>query len=267
VTYETPQATPPVGRWARLSRWQKAGLLTAAFLLPCCGGLTVLGALAGDPADPADTGAPADDKAAAVGGLPAADQPAPGVPAEKATTAPITTAPTTTAPITTAPTTTAPTTTAPPVAPVTTTSAAVRRPVVVTRAVTETRKIAFGTRRVEDPDLAKGSTETRTKGVAGVRTLTYRVTVTDGVQTARTLVRERVTRKPVTKVIAIGTRVDEPEPTRGCDPNYGGCVPIASDVDCAGGSGNGPAYVEGPVEVIGDDRYDLDRDGDGVGCD
>jgi len=24
---------------------------------------------------------------------------------------------------------------------------------------------------------------------------------------------------------------------------YSGCVPIASDVDCAGGSGNGPAYL------------------------
>jgi hypothetical protein len=52
-----------------------------------------------------------------------------------------------------------------------------------------------------------------------------------------------------------------------CDPNYSGaCVPIASDVDCAGGSGNGPAYVSGPVNVIGDDIYGLDRDGDGVGC-
>lgn len=58
-------------------------------------------------------------------------------------------------------------------------------------------------------------------------------------------------------------------PTRsGCDPNYrGACVPIASDVDCSGGSGNGPAYVSGPVYVIGSDIYDLDRDGDGVGCD
>jgi len=51
-----------------------------------------------------------------------------------------------------------------------------------------------------------------------------------------------------------------------CDPNYDGCVPIASDVDCAGGSGNGPAYVQGPVQVIGDDIYGLDRDGDGIGC-
>ncbi len=51
-----------------------------------------------------------------------------------------------------------------------------------------------------------------------------------------------------------------------CDPNYSPCVPIASDVDCASGSGNGPAYVEGPVYVIGSDIYRLDRDGDGVGC-
>ncbi|WBU65198.1 hypothetical protein [Paracoccus aerodenitrificans] len=49
-----------------------------------------------------------------------------------------------------------------------------------------------------------------------------------------------------------------------CDPNYeGACVPVASDVDCAGGSGNGPAYVRGPVYVVGRDVYDLDRDGDG----
>lgn len=53
----------------------------------------------------------------------------------------------------------------------------------------------------------------------------------------------------------------------GCDLNYsGGCVPIASDVDCAGGSGNGPAFVWGPVYVVGVDVYGLDRDHDGVGC-
>jgi len=51
-----------------------------------------------------------------------------------------------------------------------------------------------------------------------------------------------------------------------CDPNYSGCVPIASDVDCEGGGGNGPAYVKGPVSVIGKDIYRLDRDGDGIGC-
>lgn len=54
-----------------------------------------------------------------------------------------------------------------------------------------------------------------------------------------------------------------------CDPNYtGACVPnvYPQDVDCAGGSGNGPYYVQGPVKVVGVDRYGLDRDGNGVGC-
>jgi len=51
-----------------------------------------------------------------------------------------------------------------------------------------------------------------------------------------------------------------------CDPNYSGCVPIASDVDCAGGPGNGPAYVKGPIRVIGTDIYKLDGDGDGIAC-
>lgn len=52
-----------------------------------------------------------------------------------------------------------------------------------------------------------------------------------------------------------------------CHRSYrGACVPIASDVDCAGGSGNGPAYVRGPVQVVGPDVYGLDRDGDGVAC-
>jgi len=59
----------------------------------------------------------------------------------------------------------------------------------------------------------------------------------------------------------------KPKPASSCDPNYSGCVPIASDVDCAGGSGNGPKYVQGPVRVIGRDIYDLDgSDNDGVGC-
>ena len=59
----------------------------------------------------------------------------------------------------------------------------------------------------------------------------------------------------------------EPKPKpSGCDPNNSGCVPIASDVDCAGGSGNGPAYVSGPVRVVGTDKYGLDNDKDGLGC-
>jgi hypothetical protein len=52
-----------------------------------------------------------------------------------------------------------------------------------------------------------------------------------------------------------------------CDPNHAGAgVPIYSDVNCAGGSGNGPFYVKGPVYVVGTGVYRLDRDADGIAC-
>jgi endonuclease YncB( thermonuclease family) len=54
-------------------------------------------------------------------------------------------------------------------------------------------------------------------------------------------------------------------PTTNCQ-GYSPCLPPGPDVDCAGGSGDGPRYVTGPVTVTGSDPYDLDRDGDGVAC-
>lgn len=51
-----------------------------------------------------------------------------------------------------------------------------------------------------------------------------------------------------------------------CTPGYSPCLPPASDYDCAGGTGDGPEYAQGPVEVSGDDPYGLDDDNDGVGC-
>src|SRR5262249_54746480 len=109
------------------------------------------------------------------------------------------------------------------------------------KTITVTKKIPFTKKTVKDSSLAKGTREVRTEGVAGVKTLTYQVTLTNGVETSRKLLRAEITKKPVTEVIAIGTK-EEVRAESSCDPNYGGgCVPIASDVDCAGGSGNGPA--------------------------
>jgi hypothetical protein len=53
-----------------------------------------------------------------------------------------------------------------------------------------------------------------------------------------------------------------------CDPSYAGaCLKADSpDYDCEGGSGDGPDYT-GLVRVVGNDHFDLDRDGDGIGCD
>ncbi len=56
--------------------------------------------------------------------------------------------------------------------------------------------------------------------------------------------------------------------SRDCDTNYAGaCLDSdAIDYDCEGGSGDGPEYT-GLIQVVGADVYDLDRDGDGTGCD
>lgn len=51
----------------------------------------------------------------------------------------------------------------------------------------------------------------------------------------------------------------------GCD-GYSPCLPPAPDYDCAGGSGDGPEYAQGPIEVTGSDPYELDSEGDGIAC-
>lgn len=55
--------------------------------------------------------------------------------------------------------------------------------------------------------------------------------------------------------------------TSGCHPSYQGeCLKQdAGDYDCEDGEGNGPNYTS-YVEVTGYDEFDLDRDGDGDGC-
>ena len=141
-------------------------------------------------------------------------------------------------------------------------------------------QLPFAAVTVDDPNATVGTTTPTVAGVPGVETTTYRVTYVDGVETARDVLSQVVTTAPIDAVTAVGSKpvpvpVAKPAPAPapvaaggGCDPNYSGqCVPIASDVDCAGGSGNGPAYTAGPVRVVGTDVYDLDRDGDGIACD
>lgn len=208
-------------------------MIVAVLLVPCCGGTALINALSGD--DKKVDAARAADNVVVQPAQQAGDQPSASVPSSEAPAA----EPSSAAPISV-------------------------QPVVTTKKVTKRTAIAFTTRTVKDPDLEKGDTEVRTKGVAGVRTITYEVTMTDGKETSRKQISSVVTKKPVTKVVAVGSKTSG---GGSCDPNYSPCVPIASDVDCAGGSGNGPAYVSGPVRVTGSDIYDLDRDGDGVACD
>jgi hypothetical protein len=46
-----------------------------------------------------------------------------------------------------------------------------------------------------------------------------------------------------------------------CEPGYSPCLPVTDDLNCD----DVPADQK-PVKVTGSDRYGLDRDGDGMGC-
>lgn len=53
-----------------------------------------------------------------------------------------------------------------------------------------------------------------------------------------------------------------------CHPSYAdACLkPDSEEYDCAGGGGDGPDYIRGPVRVVGEDVYRLDGDRDGIAC-
>lgn len=70
----------------------------------------------------------------------------------------------------------------------------------------------------------------------------------------------------VTLVVLHVVRPVTPHVSHSCTPGYTPCLPPASDYDCAGGSGDGPEYADGPIYVTGSDPYGLDSEGDGVAC-
>jgi hypothetical protein len=69
--------------------------------------------------------------------------------------------------------------------------------------------------------------------------------------------------------IAISSQAASTVEAASCTPGYSPCIPNkSSDVDCYGGGGNGPRYTKPGVvyKVRGSDKYRLDADHDGKGC-
>ncbi len=66
--------------------------------------------------------------------------------------------------------------------------------------------------------------------------------------------------------VATAPKRNEPNPATlvqpGCEPGYSPCLPITGDLDCPDVEAMGLA----PITVTGSDRYRLDGDGDGTGC-
>ena len=79
----------------------------------------------------------------------------------------------------------------------------------VERTVTDTRKetIAYETRTVEDGSIEYGQTVVKTEGINGEKTYTYSVKYKGEKEISRELVKEEVTKQPVAKVVAKGTKI------------------------------------------------------------
>lgn len=77
---------------------------------------------------------------------------------------------------------------------------------VKTKTVTETERIPYNTTYVEDETLAQGKSVTRTAGVYGTMTKTYKVTTKGGKETSRELVESSVVQEPRDAVVARGAK-------------------------------------------------------------
>jgi resuscitation-promoting factor RpfB len=93
--------------------------------------------------------------------------------------------------------------------------------------VTRKVNLAYKTVRKETEKLDKGDTKIDTRGVKGVRTLTYKVVRHDGKTVSKKRTSDKVTKKPVTQVVLVGTK-EEPKPKRSSTTSGGGSTPSAS---------------------------------------
>ena len=128
-----------------------------------------------------------------------------------------------------------------------------KNPVITTKTVTETQPIQFNTTTVDDPTLAKGTTQITTQGVNGISTLTYKITYSDGKQTKKELLSKTTTTQPVTQVTSVGTYV---APTQTTCPN-GTYVNTYGDTVCSPYSSS--TAPEGATALCVDGTYSFSQ--------
>jgi hypothetical protein len=133
-------------------------------------------------------------------------------------------------------------------------TAAVAPKVAAQRADAAARKVAAQKAAAAVAAAQKSATAAAARKVAAAVAAAHKVTA----QRAATMAAQ--------KSAAAIAAAPPPTTASNCAPGYDPCIPPGPDVDCAGGSGNGPRYVQGPLTVTGSDPYGLDHNHDGIGC-
>ena len=105
----------------------------------------------------------------------------------------------------------------------------------VARKVVDGEAIGFATVEQDDDEMLVGETSTVRDGRVGLRDVTYRLVVVNGKVTSRTVVESQVTRRPVSRIIAVGTAEPEPEPVAPAADYSGGGTVWDSLAQCESG--------------------------------
>ena len=136
--------------------------------------------------------------------------------------------------------------------------AALRVTRVRTSQLVESAEVPFGTVTHEDAGLARGTQRMESPGTPGTLERTYAVTLTDGVETAREPVAERLVTPPQDRVVTVGTQAAPPAPTQSSgsasvapaapQPSGGGGLNWAALAQCES-SGN-PRAASGPYQGL-----------------
>jgi hypothetical protein len=133
-----------------------------------------------------------------------------------------------------------------------------------TKIETTEEDIPYTTTQTYDGTLPKDTTVVRVEGANGKKTVRTEVKTKDGTEISRELISEDITVPPVAKVVAIGTKVvakSKDADTGSCDSHYTPCIKkVGHDLDCK------DIGYQVKLNSVGDDPYQLDADGDGIGC-
>lgn len=78
--------------------------------------------------------------------------------------------------------------------------------VITTKTVTTTQVVPYKTVKTNDDTLPIGQSKVHQKGVNGVKTITWKVTLTNGKETARTQTKAVVTKEPVDELVHVGVK-------------------------------------------------------------
>jgi resuscitation-promoting factor RpfB len=120
-----------------------------------------------------------------------------------------------------------------------------KTPAITHKTDVQTSSIPFESTTQYDSTKASGTSTITTIGVNGVQTKTYDVTLTDGIETSRSIVSDVTTTTPITQVTTVGTYV-APSCSNGsyvnsagntvCNPEYASSAPSGASAQCRDGT-------------------------------